>query len=452
MIRQDRSERRHQAAATPPGGTAGGGPASRGHFLEQVGDVLITLTDDRTLAVMALDLNHFNELTVVRGDDVRELILVEVSERLQERLSADDVITLTTGDHFVLACEVANSPLDRQALQTRLLDCFDEPFLAATPPVFLSAHVGVAFSDGADDDPQQLLGSAEVGRADSQRGGDSAMVVFDPPARVQIREQFSVHQALHRALERHEMSLDYQPIVSLSTLETLGLEALLRWKPLDRDPIPPDAFIPWAEESGLIIPIGSWVLKEVARQWAGWTPTDGATAPSLTVNVSVVQLEKGIAALSEDLVEASASLPGRLSIEITESRLANDPEAASATIKRLRRLGVGVIIDDFGTGFSSLRYLQDFPVDALKIDRSFVEHIDTSDRDQAIVGTIIALAHTLGIFTIAEGVETQTQLKCLAELSCDSAQGYFLCRPTPFDRVRLAIEGSSDTEPMLRSR
>jgi EAL domain-containing protein (putative c-di-GMP-specific phosphodiesterase class I)/GGDEF domain-containing protein len=427
------------------------GPASRALFLERVGDVLAHLTANRTVAVMALDLNHLHELTVARGDATRELVLNEAAGRLRQRLAPDDVMAQTAGDHFILACGLTEGPGERQALQTRVLECFQDPFLAANPPVFLSANVGVAFSTGAGDDPQQLLSSAEVGRTEANRDGDDGIVALEPTDRLNIREQFGVNQALHRALERDELSLDYQPIVALSDHETVGLEALLRWNPRGRRPIPPDAFIPWAEASGLIIPIGSWVLAEVARHWADWTPTDRAKdPPSLTVNVSVVQLEKGIASLSDDLRAASEALPGRLSIEITESRLASDPEGASATINRLKKLGVGVIIDDFGTGYSSLRYLRVFPVDALKIDRSFVEHIDTSDRDQAIVGTIIELAHTLGIITIAEGVETEAQLRCLTDLSCDRAQGYYLGRPTPFEQVGLAMEHAGRSEKVLR--
>jgi EAL domain-containing protein (putative c-di-GMP-specific phosphodiesterase class I)/GGDEF domain-containing protein len=416
------------------------GPAGRARFLERVGDVLALLPDDRTLAVVALDLNHFNEFTLARGDGCRDRVLAEVGDRLRE-VTPENAIALRAEDHFVVACELTDSPAARLDLQARVTGCFEQPFLAATPPVFLSASVGVAFSTGADEDPQQLLGSAEVGRGRARQDGDHAVVVCHPPDRVQIREWFGVHQALHHALERHELSLDYQPIVELASGRTTGLEALLRWRPHGQDLVPPDIFIPWAEESGLIIPIGSWVLREVVRQWADWRPANPSTPPpSLTVNVSTVQLEKGIISLSDDLREASAALTGGLSIEITESRLASDPEGATAAIIRLKRLGVGVIIDDFGTGYSSLRYLRVFPVDALKIDRSFIEHIDENDRDQAIVGTIIELAHSLGIITIAEGVETEGQLKSLAALSCDRAQGYLLSRPTPLDRARHDID------------
>jgi EAL domain-containing protein (putative c-di-GMP-specific phosphodiesterase class I) len=302
----------------------------------------------------------------------------------------------------------------------------------------------VAFATGARDDPQELLGSAEVARSEARRAGGRRIIVFDRPARSNIADRFEMTQALHRAVEQHELSLDYQPIVHLASMATVGLEALLRWNPRGRGQVRPDTFIPLAEDSGLIVPIGSWVLGEVVEQWSDWVPANrGLAPPWVTVNVSVAQLDVGFAGLADDLLAAQSALPGRLSVEITESRLTIDPEGARATLNWLRRLGVKVILDDFGTGYSSLLSLCSFPVDALKIDRSFVEHLLESDRDQAIVGTIIDLAHTLGILVIAEGVESAAQLECLAGLSCDQAQGFYISPPAPLDEVRAAYETAS---------
>lgn len=422
-----------------PDAPASPGSRDRARFFERVGHSIARLPSARTVAVIAIGLDHFSELTVFRGEVTGDLVLSEVIRRVREAVAPMELVAWTVGDRFVVACELRDSPGQRRALQARIESCFEEPFAAASSPVYVSASIGIAYSAVTSDDPQQLLGLAEVARAEARRAGGHRSLVVDGSSCDQMREKFEMTQALHRAVARDELHLEYQPIAELSKRAMTGVEALLRWSPTGRGQVPPDIFIPCAEESGLIIPIGRWVIGEVVRQWSGAPPGGGdSLQPStLTFNVSGAQLDAGLAGLGEDLVEAAAALPGRLSIEITESWLARDPENARAILEWVKSIGVGVIIDDFGMGHSSLRYLQIFPVDALKIDRSFVAHVHENDRDHSIVATIIELAHSLGIIAIAEGVETEQQLDALTALSCDRAQGFYFSRPACFEQTRL---------------
>jgi EAL domain-containing protein (putative c-di-GMP-specific phosphodiesterase class I)/GGDEF domain-containing protein len=419
-------------------------PVDRTLFLRRVGERLAGLSEGRTLAVTALDLDRFSAITVARGASVREQVLVEVAHRLRDLPVPTDAVEWLADDVLVLAFEVADTLEPRQALSDRIMACFDEPFGSAEPPVHVSASVGVAFATGTGDDPQQLLAAAEVARTEARHGGERQMVILDHRARERVLREFELVQALHGAVERHELSLEYQPIMEMWSSRVVGFEALLRWIAPGWGSIEPAEFIPLAEESGLIVPIGSWVLDEVVRHWSGWVQENPSREPpAVTVNLSAVQLDAGFAGLADDLVAALAALPQRLSIEITESRLPVNPSDATEIVHWLKRLGVGVVIDDFGTGYSSLGYLREYPVDALKIDQSFVEHVHESDRDRAIVASVIDLAHALNILTVAEGVENEAQLNCLAELGCDYAQGFYIARPAPFEVARLAYENSA---------
>jgi len=297
------------------------GPEGRAVFLELVGAALHGLSNDQTFVVMALDLDHFSELTVARGDATAALVLSEMAHRLRQRLSRTDVILWSAGDLFVVACAVTDSPRQLEALQGQMFSCIETPFLVANAPIFLSASMGVAFSTGARDDRQQLLGSAEVARSQARRAGGHRLVVFDRSARSRLCEEFELTQALHWAIEHRELAVEYQPIVKLASKTTEGFEASLRWQPRGRDLVPPEVFLPLAEESGLIGTFGSWLFDEVLRHWAGWTPPkSGVEAPWLAVSISLAHLDASFAGFSDDLFETARALPGRLAIEISEPR------------------------------------------------------------------------------------------------------------------------------------
>jgi diguanylate cyclase (GGDEF)-like protein len=416
------------------------GPEDRALFLDLVGDALAGLSDDHIFVVLALALDNFSELSVARGDATAALVLSEVAHRLHERLTPADVIVWSAGHLFVVACELTDSPQQLEALQSRVLSCFQTPFLAANAPVYLPASVGIAFSTGARDDPHQLLGSAEVARSEARRAGGHRVVVFDRPARLALREQFELTQALHRALEHDELVVEYQPIVELASKSIKGFETSVRWQPRGRALVPGAIFSSLAEESGLAAPIGSWVLHQVVRHWADWSPAEGTTtAPWLSVNVSVEQLDSGFAGLSDDLVAAAEALSGRLTIEISESGLAHGPAGVAATLAWLKRLGVGVVVNHVGKDSSSLFSLRALPIDALKIDPTFTEHIEDNEHDQVIVTSVIELAHALGLVAIADGVTSETQLNSLNDLSCDLVQGPYLSGAAPFDDVQAAL-------------
>jgi diguanylate cyclase len=414
------------------------GPEGRAVFLELVGAALHGLSNDQTFVVMALDLDHFSELTVARGDATAALVLSEMAHRLRQRLSRTDVILWSAGDLFVVACAVTDSPRQLEALQGQMFSCIETPFLVANAPIFLSASMGVAFSTGARDDRQQLLGSAEVARSQARRAGGHRLVVFDRSARSRLCEEFELTQALHWAIEHRELAVEYQPIVKLASKTTEGFEASLRWQPRGRDLVPPEVFLPLAEESGLIGTFGSWLFDEVLRHWAGWTPPkSGVEAPWLAVSISLAHLDASFAGFSDDLFETARALPGRLAIEISERELCRNPEGVGAMLTWLKALGVRVIVNNVGRS-SSLLSWRTFPVDALKIDRRFTDHVEDNERDQVIVTSIIELAHTLGIVAIAEGVTREAQFNCLDALSCDLVQGPYLSAPAPFDDVQAA--------------
>ena len=276
--------------------------------------------------------------------------------------------------------------------------------------------------------------------------GKNAYQYFQASMNSAVLERAALEAKLRRAMAEHHLSLHYQPQIDPLTMEVLGLEALLRWTDPDSGPISPGAFIPLAEETGLILPIGEWVIDEACRQAKLWDAR-GLRAVPISVNVSGVQFEhQDVAEIVRLAVTRHHLPPGRLEIEITESAIMSHPERAVAALKTLREAGVGVALDDFGTGYSSLSYLRRFPIDTLKIDRSFILEIDTNREDAEIVAAIVAMAHTLGLRVIVEGVETDAQLRVIIAKHCDIVQGFVFSRALPANEIPTLLSG-----PLRRS-
>jgi diguanylate cyclase (GGDEF)-like protein len=409
------------------------GQAGRTQLLEHVRYALAGLSDDRTLIVVALKLDNFHELTVARGDATGEIVLVEVANRLLTQIPLEETLIWGTGDEFVVTCELLESPLQIQAFQSRVESCFDEAFMVANTPVYISASMGVSFATGAADDPHLLVGTAEVACTEAIRDGNNRLVVFDSRARHRIRDRFEMSQDLNAAIRYRELELEYHPIVDLKIGTPVGLGAQVCWQPRGQPRVPNDVFIQCAESSGLMSEIGSWSLNEIRRQWSAIPEGDGEDPLSLIIQVTGDQLGAWLAGAPDDLAAASTALHGRLSMEVSDSRLARDDQTAGAVLGWLNDNGVGIIIGVFGSGYESLRSLRSFSVDALKISRSFIEPLPESARDRLMVKKIIELAHAFGVIAIADGVESDEQMECLAELECDQAHAYNLSGPLPIE-------------------
>jgi EAL domain-containing protein (putative c-di-GMP-specific phosphodiesterase class I) len=299
--------------------------------------------------------------------------------------------------------------------------------------VFTTVSIGVALSTINHDRPEHLLRDADVALYRAKAQGKARHAIFDPSMDAQAMERLELETDLRHAVERDELRVHYQPIVDLESGRLCEVEALIRWQHPERGMIPPLQFIPLAEETGLIIPIGRWILAEAARQTRQWQEEHPSLPPlTLSVNLSARQLQhpRLIEEISEVLAETGLD-PASLRLEITESVVMEDAESTSVTLLRLKQLGIELAIDDFGTGYSSLSYLNRFSVDAVKIDRSFVSQIGTSSRDATIIRAIIALSKSLQLSVTAEGIESTEQLQQLRELGCNRGQGYLLAKPQP---------------------
>jgi diguanylate cyclase len=382
------------------------------------------------LSVLFLDLDGFKLVNDSYGHDVGDELLIAAATLIQEQVRAQDFVARIGGDEFVA---VARHPdtAGAEGLAARLIASFEEPFELSVGPTFLSTSVGIARFNPADRlaDADSLIREADTAMYQAKYTGRNRTVVFDASLRETVRMRIDIENGLRRAVEHEEFELHYQPIVDLVSGRMLGCEALLRWRHPERGLVAPSDFIPIAEESFLIVPIGRWVLHQATADLARWRAAGHADL-YVSVNVSARQLRDP--GLLDDVVTAlgESGLPGEaLCLELTESALVVNPEEVTATLTALRTLGVTIAVDDFGTGYSALSYLRRFPVTAVKIDRAFVAELET---DTALVRAIVAMTVALGLAVVAEGVETVLQEDALLELGCQTAQGYRYGRPEPF--------------------
>ena len=393
---------------------------------DRVGQALAHLQrGGHAVAVLLLDIDRFKVVNDSLGHTVGDRLLVEVAERLHEAVRPGDTVARLGGDEFALVCENINGELDAVGLADRVAAEFADPFLVGTAEVTVTASVGIAMATDTATDPDALLGDADAVMYRAKARGGNRGEIFDAGLRDRAVERLRVETALRRGLAAQEIAMYVQPIVALDSGDVVGGEGLARWEHASRGVVLPDEFVPVAEDSGLVVRLGEQMLRHGCRilgQWAGDPTTANRT---LSVNVSAHQLLQGdlVGAVRRSLGMAGAD-PRRLSLEITETALMGDVEAAGNVLRRLRDLGVHLWVDDFGTGYSSLLHLRRLPLDGLKIDRSFVAGLATEEEDRVIVGGIINLAHSLGLIALAEGVETEQQAEHLRRLGCDLAQGY----------------------------
>jgi EAL domain-containing protein (putative c-di-GMP-specific phosphodiesterase class I) len=362
------------------------------------------------------------------------------------------------GDEFAVLIQSPLGSPDAEIVAQRIVDGLNDPFQIDTREIHVQASIGLAgaglsgenpVDDGAAGEAEQLMRNADLAMYKAKSAGGSGYASYHPQMLSGLVERLELEADLRVALERGELKLHYQPTVNLATSRVVGFEALVRWQHPTRGLIPPLDFIPIAEGTGLIVPLGRWVLTEACRQVVEWSAQGVGGPITMAVNVSVRQFDRSdLAAVVAEVLAETGMPAGQLCLEMTESVLMTDTEENLAQLVRLKALGVTLAIDDFGTGYSSLAYLRRFPVDTLKIDRSFVERLGEQTDDAALANTIVQLGRSLGMSTIAEGIEEYGQLAALREMGCDYAQGYYFSRPVPaVEAVRLLQDSEATGLP-----
>ncbi|HEY1740731.1 MAG TPA: EAL domain-containing protein [Acidimicrobiia bacterium] len=415
------------------------GLANRATFHERLSGVLPHIDDfDTRVALMLVDLDEFTMINNSLGHTVGDDVICTIARRIEDVLRFGDWVARLGGDEFAIVCGDVASMDDALAVARRVVAAITEPIpIGDDTEVVLHASAGLVLASDARDESARMLRDADAALLAAKSGGRNRVEIFDDAMRTDAIAKLELVNDLHRAVREHEFEIFYQPQVEFADAAIVGFEALIRWRHPTRGLLEPNDFIPRAEESGLIVPIGAWVIDEVCRQAARWKAATPELAPLVvSVNLSARQLAH------PDLVDTvsralatSGIAPSSLALEVTESMLMEDPELCSDALHALRALGVLLAVDDFGTGQSSLGYLKHLPVDCLKIDQTFVDGLGHDPDDTAIVDAVVRLGHALGLAVTAEGIETNEQLRELAALGCDIGQGYYFARPQPGEVV-----------------
>jgi diguanylate cyclase (GGDEF)-like protein/PAS domain S-box-containing protein len=383
----------------------------------------------KKVAVLFLDLDGFKHINDSLGHPIGDKLLQSVAKRLVDCGRSSDTVSRQGGDAFVVLLSEVEQSDDAAITARRMLQAVAEPHSIGQHDLHVTTSIGVSIFPDDGLDAETLIKNADTAMYQAKENGHQSYQFFKPAMNVRAVERQSIEESLRRALERQEFALQYQPIIDLRAGEITGAEALIRWTHPTRGPVPPAQFIPVAEDCGLILPIGNWVLREACKQAQAWIKA-GLPLVTMAVNISAIEfrdehfLEGAFAILEETGLD-----PRSLELELTESVLMRRVESTESILKALRKKGVQIAVDDFGTGYSSLSYLRKFPIDALKIDQSFVRQITTAPDETTIVTAVISMGRSLKLRVVAEGVETQEELAFLQAHQCDEAQGYFFSRP-----------------------
>jgi diguanylate cyclase (GGDEF)-like protein len=386
-------------------------------------------------AVLHLDVDRFKLINDSLGQPAGDDLLQQVAQRLQTVVGSDQVLARLGGDDFVLLMEGVNNPREAANMARRLTAQMDAPFvLGDQSDVFSDLSVGISLYPDDAESAQTLMAHAEAAMFQAKRQERHAFRFHTRALTDSARQHLALEARLHRALEGDEMVLHYQPLVDVVSGRIKGVEALVRWQPPGKPLVMPGEFIGLAEDAGLIVPLGNWVLRTACHQARQWL--DAGTPLVVAVNLSGRQFQAIDVVSLVALALTESQLPAQwLELELTESVIMDSAERSIVALESLKDLGVRLAIDDFGTGYSSLSYLKRFPLDKLKIDQSFVAGMTMDANDRAITTAVVAMAHSLGLEVLAEGVETAQQLDMLRALGCETVQGYWLGRPVPADQV-----------------
>lgn len=408
---------------------------------DRTSKALSTLSRDaQQVALLYMDIDGFKDVNDSLGHACGDTLIRELGSRLQGLLRSSDTLCRATGDEFVILMPDVENAESVGLLAERILHGLQRPFLLHGHPQTISLSLGAAVAPHDGQDCETLLRNAETAMYQAKQDGRQTWRFFDSTMNQQALARLQLLNDLRQAIAQHQLQLYYQPQIDLASGRLSGVEALVRWQHPVRGMISPAEFIPAAEESRLIIPLGEWVLRQACAQAASWQ-RQGLVLPQVAVNISAIQLQHGH--LEESVLQALADshLPASLlELEITESSLVDKTEQVIDSLKRLKAMGVNLSIDDFGTGYSSLAYLQTLAVDKLKIDQSFVRDLTLNQDNRAIVSAIVQMAHTLGLACIAEGVESQDIAAALHRLGCQQAQGYLYARPLPADELQTLLQ------------
>ncbi|MGI8812132.1 MAG: EAL domain-containing protein [Pyrinomonadaceae bacterium] len=406
--------------------------ANRVLFRDRVDHALAKLSrDDGTLAVLFLDLDDFKAINDSLGHAAGDKLLIGVADRLQECLRNTDTAARLGGDEFAVLVDTVHRADEAEMIAERINTVFKQPFLIDGKEVRVSSSIGIASSSKAASNSEALLRNADLAMYMAKNQGKRQAVVFQPEMHEALMERIEMEEELRRGIENREFTLHYQPILALESKEIIGMEALVRWCHPRYGLFPPLKFIPLAEETNLIVPLGEWVLIEACRQMQQWrNEYPGECDTSITVNISIRQFQQDeLVKIVQKALDESGLPPEYLILEITESFMLQDTEATILKLHELKRLGIRLAIDDFGTGYSSLSYLQRFPIDILKIDKSFVDKVGLGTEGSAVARAIIMMGDSLNLKTIAEGIESPEQMLALRELGCDAGQGFHFAKP-----------------------
>lgn len=385
--------------------------------------------NNQPIAVIFIDLDDFKQVNDTLGHSAGDHLLITVAAVLQAAIRGSDTAARIGGDEFIVLLEDVADFGEVIRIAERISEALQIPFNFNAHEMLVTASMGIAVGSGPQDRPEDLLQNADIAMYRAKHSGKARYEIFDPSMNREVQERRRLEADLRQALARHELRVHYQPKVSLTTGKIYGMEALVRWEHPTRGLLGPDEFIPLAEESGQIVEIDRFVLHEACRQAREWYGTD--VSPLVSVNVSARHLR--YANLVEDVARALRDTglnPAYLAIEISETVVMEQAEVMAATLRALKNLGVRIVVDNYGTGYSSVPHLRQLPVDFLKMDRSLITGLGRDPEGTVVISTIINLAHSLGFKVLAEGVETVTQASWLRELNCDLAQGFYFAKPS----------------------
>ena len=395
------------------------------------------------IAVMFIDLDRFKFINDTMGHEAGDQLLKTAAGRIRESLRDADTVARLGGDEFIAIVTNLDEPLDSANVATKIVESLSRPVKLGENCVTVSPSIGIATFPSDGESAEDLIKLADAAMYQAKQAGGGSYQFYRPDMNSDALRRIGLGVALQRAIRNAELELHYQPQLDLVSGEVVGLEALVRWRHPERGLVPPDQFIPLAEELGLMVPMGDWILDAACAQLKQWRNM-GLPEFRVAVNLSAHQFNSdNLLAHVLASIDRAGLQASDLELELTESSVMRDPESTASTLRKLSDAGVRIAIDDFGTGYSSLAYLKRFPLDALKIDRSFVRDIATDQNDAAIVKTIISLAEHLGLHVVAEGVETEEHLGFLQSNGCRFAQGFLLSRPVPSEEIPGQIEDLS---------
>ncbi|MBI5163889.1 MAG: EAL domain-containing protein [Magnetospirillum sp.] len=412
------------------------GLPNRSLFLDRLGQAVFqSARHGQMVGLMFVDLDGFKLVNDTLGHDLGDQLLLETGRRLALCVRHDDTVARLGGDEFTVLMPNLGSYQNAPTVAQRILDSLRRPFDLAGREAFISASIGITVYPDDAGDAATMLQNADAAMYRAKEQGKANFQFFTPDMHAAVEERLAIKNGLSKAFERDELMLWFQPKLDLASRTISGVEALLRWQAADLGMVSPSRFIPVMEETGLIGRVGEWAIAAACRQHRAWRD-QGLPPLRVAVNLSVRQLRQpGFVDAVERILAATGCPPAGLEFEITEGMVIKDSANAIAILKRLNGMGIGLAMDDFGTGYSSLSVLKRFPVDAIKIDGSFIADIETSADDATIVRTIISMGHSLGRRIVAEGVETLGQATALAAAGCDEIQGYLLSPPVPADAI-----------------